>query len=1217
MVLIVLLLEGSGAWLAAFPMITNVAETGGDNEAMDTVPAKWTGVTFSNGVGGEFLDPFTVPLFGEDVPAFVDRTHQWNGATDSLPLPPYLVGGEYIMSGNDNRDNANYQLDITIAEAALVYILVDNRLSDGDGNTPPDFSAGNMGWLLDNGWTAVTNGFNRNNDPTIPDEVGVDEGGDGTGPGMGINQFSSIYVKTIPAGTFSIFAPDNPSRNMYGVVVQRAPGSPSSPPEIINLSPTNNTLFYPAASGVQFTVTTVAPNTIAPGDIVLSLNGTNVSSNLTVGGTSASRTVSFGALTPDRLYRARIVASDQAGRATTNEFAFDTFLPNTAIAVEVEDYNYERGKFIDPAAPGAYANLSGQEGTDYFDNGNSLATVYRPADFVGLTATADVPRAPFTTAGATDFQVTQMERGEWLNYTRVFPSNSYHLFLRTASTVAQEVRLDRVTGDRAGASQTLFGLGTFKVPNTGGAAAFAYIPLVDGGGNPVVAVLSGTNTLRLTASSANLNLQVNYLLMVPTTPPASLPPLVSAALPSFGATEVSPDTDLEITIANGTTAVSPGTVALSFNGSNVTSSASLAATSDGIVVTFDPAGFLPTNTTQTVSLIFGDTAGAMFSNQWSFTTSAFLPVILPTFGTAPGSGQQPGFALKIRKAPNVNGAGADFTLANNAQRAEQQLADQLIDPDTTRPYINEAAGPSGTGLETNAVINFEQAGTSAGYFAGDLPFPFLDPAAVGDPNNIAMEAAAYLELNAGVYRFGVRSDDGFKLTSGPILSDTNLLLGIYEGGRGAGLPGGATEFEFFAPAAGVYPFRLIWYEGNGGSSLEFYSVNRETGERTLINDPNSPGAIRAFVSRAAQVFVPAVNIVSPANDALFATDPTNITITAEAAVTNGQIAKVEFFQGATNKIGEATNAPFRVIWSNVGRGRYVLTAKATAANGLTALSSKVNIVVGAPLIVNVVETGGDEEATDTVTAKWTGVTFSNGVANEFLEPFTVPVFGEDVPAFVDRAHQWNGATAALPIPGYLLGGEYIMSGNDNRDNSPYQLDVTVSQPVLVYLLVDNRLSDANGGNPPDFSAGNMSWLLENGWTPVTNGLNRTRDASMPDEVGVDEGGDGVGPGLAINQWSSVYLKSVPAGTFSLFQPDNSGQNMYGVVVTTVPTITLRPAFTAVRLEGTTLHLTWTGGGTLQEAAEVTGSWGNVAGNPQGDYLVQASAPRRFYRIVAP
>jgi hypothetical protein len=48
-------------------------------------------------------------------------------------------------------------------------------------------------------------------------------------------------------------------------------------------------------------------------------------------------------------------------------------------------------------------------------------------------------------------------------------------------------------------------------------------------------------------------------------------------------------------------------------------------------------------------------------------------------------------------------------------------------------------------------------------------------------------------------------------------------------------------------------------------------------------------------------------------------------------------------------------------------------------------------------------------------------------------------------------------------------------------------------------------------------------------------------------VGLDEGADG-----GINQWYSIYRKNFPAGTFSLLQPDNAGQNMYGVVVAPIP-----------------------------------------------------------------
>ncbi len=37
---------------SAYPILTNVVETGGDNEATDTITAKWTGVTWNATIAG-------------------------------------------------------------------------------------------------------------------------------------------------------------------------------------------------------------------------------------------------------------------------------------------------------------------------------------------------------------------------------------------------------------------------------------------------------------------------------------------------------------------------------------------------------------------------------------------------------------------------------------------------------------------------------------------------------------------------------------------------------------------------------------------------------------------------------------------------------------------------------------------------------------------------------------------------------------------------------------------------------------------------------------------------------------------------------------------------------------------------------------------------------------------------------------------------------------
>src|SRR5439155_19398904 len=61
--------------------------------------------------------------------------------------------------------------------------------------------------------------------------------------------------------------------------------------------------------------------------------------------------------------------------------------------------------------------------------------------------------------------------------------------------------------------------------------------------------------------------------------------------------------------------------------------------------------------------------------------------------------------------------------------------------------------------------------------------------------------------------------------------------------------------------------------------------------------------------------VPTVSFTAPANNAFF-TPGSNITLTAAAADSDGSIAKVDFFLGAT-LIGTATAAPYSVVWSNV------------------------------------------------------------------------------------------------------------------------------------------------------------------------------------------------------------------------------------------------------------------------------------------------------------
>ncbi|WP_370088027.1 Ig-like domain-containing protein [Ekhidna sp.] len=67
-------------------------------------------------------------------------------------------------------------------------------------------------------------------------------------------------------------------------------------------------------------------------------------------------------------------------------------------------------------------------------------------------------------------------------------------------------------------------------------------------------------------------------------------------------------------------------------------------------------------------------------------------------------------------------------------------------------------------------------------------------------------------------------------------------------------------------------------------------------------------------------------------------------ITATASDSDGTIAKVEFFQGAT-KLGEDASSPYAFTWENVAAGNYSLTAVATDDKGANTTSSAVDIII--------------------------------------------------------------------------------------------------------------------------------------------------------------------------------------------------------------------------------------------------------------------------------
>lgn len=329
--------------------------------------------------------------------------------------------------------------------------------------------------------------------------------------------------------------------------------------------------LHPAGNGITFQARTYTAAQVNAAATKLFLNGVDASASLAplpANGSTVNFTTAAGALQANTLYSAAIVLEDTTGTLkSTNTFWFDTFTddflakaPN--LTVEVEDYNYDSGKFLSGVIPVSgldvngtlvggngqgYYGLVGTPDVDYSKPGGyynidlaeyraedrvqttqgSLITAARDeaGDILDAVSMASDPfrihdsrRAKYAAVNLPEYQVRLTNPGDWFNYTREFEAGSYHVYLRCGSFGTTEVHLDQVTTDPTQPNQTTTRLGTFQVSNHLMRLNYKYEALTSGG-SPVAVSLSGSTTLRLTvggdAAKDPRLLSLDYLLFVP------------------------------------------------------------------------------------------------------------------------------------------------------------------------------------------------------------------------------------------------------------------------------------------------------------------------------------------------------------------------------------------------------------------------------------------------------------------------------------------------------------------------------------------------------------------------------------------------------------------------------------------------------------------------------------------------------------------------------
>jgi uncharacterized repeat protein (TIGR01451 family) len=158
------------------------------------------------------------------------------------------------------------------------------------------------------------------------------------------------------------------------------------------------------------------------------------------------------------------------------------------------------------------------------------------------------------------------------------------------------------------------------------------------------------------------------------------------------------------------------------------------------------------------------------------------------------------------------------------------------------------------------------------------------------------------------------------------------------------LPGadGTFTFTVTAPATGTHSFQ--WRMVQQGVE-RFGALSTNVNVQTSGSAP-APSGENSTSSSEPTNAAPFAAITLPSSGASFATGAM-IALEASAYDTDGVVIEVEFFADGKS-LGVAKSAPYKLSWSSVPEGTYILTVRATDDRGSTTTSNGVNIVVRAP-----------------------------------------------------------------------------------------------------------------------------------------------------------------------------------------------------------------------------------------------------------------------------
>jgi RHS repeat-associated protein len=255
------------------------------------------------------------------------------------------------------------------------------------------------------------------------------------------------------------------------------------------------------------------------------------------------------------------------------------------------------------------------------------------------------------------------------------------------------------------------------------------------------------------------------------------------------------------------------------------------------------------------------------------------------------------------------------------------LSASAADTDGTIASVGFYDGATLLGTVTTPPYNYNWNNVAAGTYS-------VTSKATDNAGAIAMSAPLTVTVKANVLpSVSLTSPVANAIFVGPATiamaaraSDTDGTIKRVDYYRDATLIGSAT----------VAPYAYNWTNVVPGT----YSVTAKATDDKWGVNTSTPVSVVVKANIA-----PTVAMTAPANGSTLYI-PGTVTLTANAADSDGYISKVEFLNGAT-LIGTDTSAPFSYAWTNAAAGNYSLTARATDSKGAVTTSAAVALLVKA------------------------------------------------------------------------------------------------------------------------------------------------------------------------------------------------------------------------------------------------------------------------------